>query len=128
MKKFIVLAFFAMSSAAFADGAGSGVEDVIRAGGLTTVVGGCANAVSVGSGENSEIVYTEPCNVQQARSFRPVTSCIDPLVMKRFRTEAEASAHCGSIGSPYLHIGVTYDYGYRAFICSCYDNHQNGGQ
>jgi len=61
MKKFIVLAVLAMSSVSFADGAGTGAEEVIADGGLTTIVGGGCVATSVQNGENSEITYSGEC-------------------------------------------------------------------
>jgi hypothetical protein len=61
MKTFVFVALSA--TAAFADdgGAGYGAEDLIPAGGLTTIAGGCANVRVIGSGENIEIVYIGPC-------------------------------------------------------------------
>jgi hypothetical protein len=59
MKTLALVALIALSAtAAFADdgGAGYGAEDLIPAGGLTTIAGGCANVRVIGSGENIEIV------------------------------------------------------------------------
>lgn len=71
MKKFIVLAVLAMSSVAMADGAGYGTEDVIAAGGLTTVVGGGCVATLVQNGENSEITYAGVCNTAPTMPSQP---------------------------------------------------------
>lgn len=131
MKKLMVTALVLVSSIAFADGAGTGAEEVIAAGGLTTVVGGCANAVVINNGENSEIVYTGPCNSQAPKATSAyVSSCASPVLMKRFPTAQQAGAHCLAFSNPvnqHLQIGVTYDWGYKAYTCSCYENNQNGG-
>jgi hypothetical protein len=59
---------------------------------------------------------------------RVVTSCSDHVLFKRFKSEEQAYAHCGSLVSNYqLSIGVTYDWGYRAYTCSCYNNDNGGG-
>lgn len=73
MKKFIVMAVLALGSVAFADngGAGYGAEDVIAAGGLTTVVGGGCVATIISNGENTDIVYTGKCNTAPTRSLQP---------------------------------------------------------
>ncbi len=60
MKFMVAIAMVISSSVAMADGAGWGTEEVIAAGGLTTVVGGCANPVIVGSGENVSVECSEP--------------------------------------------------------------------
>ncbi len=130
MKTLFLAILVSLSATAFAqDGAGYGAEDVIAAGGLTTVVGGCADARTISSGENTDIIYTEPCHVQRRpRFYRVVSSCADPLLFKRFAAEEQASAYCGQLNGNYqVSIGVTYDYGYRAYTCSCYNN-QNGGE
>ncbi len=128
MKTLVLAILVSLSASAFAqDGAGTGAEEVIAAGGLTTVIGGCADARSIGSGENTEIIYTEPCYVQKTRLYRVVGSCSDPLLMKRFATSEEAFSYCGQLTSYQVAIGVTYDYGYRKYTCSCYNN-QNGGE
>lgn len=87
MKMFIVLSMMVAGLNAFADGAGTGAEEVIAAGGLTTVVGGCANAVTVGSGENTEIVYTGPCN-------NAPTAPLNSDFKTVFATHEQALAHC----------------------------------
>ena len=90
MKTFLFAALIALSATAFADDGGSswGAEDVIAAGGLTTVVGGCADARVIQSGENTDIVYTEPCNttpgIARGRS--------DNFTI--FKTWEEAQANC----------------------------------
>ncbi len=92
MKTFVFAALIALSATSFADdgGAGYGAEDVIAAGGLTTVVGGCADARVIQSGENSEIVYTEPCNTAPTSPRRHVVSKIFTV----FATVEEAEANC----------------------------------
>jgi hypothetical protein len=95
MKTFIFVALIALSASSFAsDGAGYGAEDVIAAGGLTTVVGGCADANVIGSGENSEIVYTEPCQTAPTSSRRHIES--DYFTV--FKSYEEAEANCNILG------------------------------
>ena len=91
MKTFVFAALIALSATtAFADESGSswGAEDVIAAGGLTTVVGGCADAKVIGSGENAEIVYTEPCNTTPTRELGQSD------YFSVFKTWEEAEANC----------------------------------
>ena len=93
MKTFVFAALIALSATtAFADESGSswGAEDVIAAGGLTTVVGGCADARIIQSGENTDIVYTEPCNTAPTSPRRYVVSKIFTV----FATAEEAEANC----------------------------------
>ncbi len=120
MKTFLFAALIALSATSFADdgGAGYGAEDVIAAGGLTTVVGGCADARVIQSGENTEIVYTEPCNT--APTMPRGTS--DYFTV--FKTWEEAEANCfypdyiqGVLGRRFKLIG---------YACAP-NNNQNGG-
>ncbi len=92
MKTFLFAALIALSATSFADdgGAGYGAEDVIAAGGLTTVVGGCADARVIQSGENTDIVYTEPCNTAPTSPRRYVESKFFTV----FATVEEAEANC----------------------------------
>ncbi len=92
MKTFLFAALIALSTSSFADdgGAGYGTEDVIAAGGLTTVVGGCADARVIQSGENSEIVYTEPCQLAPTSPRRFVESDYFSV----FATAEEAELNC----------------------------------
>ena len=92
MKTFLFAALIALSATAFADDGGSswGAEDVIAAGGLTTVVGGCADARVIQSGENTDIVYTEPCNTAPTSPRRYVVSKSFTV----FATAEEAEANC----------------------------------
>jgi hypothetical protein len=94
MKTFAFALLVTLSASAFADGAGTGAEDVIAAGGLTTVVGGCADARVIGSGENTEIVYTEPCQTAPTSSRRYVES--DYFTV--FKSYEEAEANCNILG------------------------------
>ena len=83
MKKMIFAAILAVSSVALADGGDGnswGAEDVIAAGGLTTIVGGCADAKLVQNGENSEIVYTEPCQTAPTANLTSDFATIFPTV------------------------------------------------
>ena len=125
MKKLMMAALIMVGSVAFADGGSWGTEDVIAAGGLNTVVGGCQNATIINNGENTEIVYTGPCNSQKAQPVT-VTSCSNQVLWKKFATSDQAYAHCSQFSSGFISVGVTYDYGYKAYTCSCYEN-QNGG-
>jgi hypothetical protein len=107
MKTLALAILVSLSATAFAqDGAGTGAEDVIAAGGLTTVVGGCADARVIGSGENTEIVYTEPCN------FAPTIRRGKSDYFSVFKTWEEAEANCfypdyvqGVIGRRFRLIG-----------------------
>ncbi len=95
MKKMIMVSILAVGSLAFADSASIGTEEVIAAGGLTTIVGGCANAQTVGSGENVDIVYTEPCNYAPSWPLHNDHSTV-------FATVDEAIAACPRPATGYV--------------------------
>lgn len=111
MKKMIVAAILAVGSVAFAeDGAGIGTEEVIAAGGLTTVVGGCADAQLTIVGENSEIVYTEPCNTAPTANLVSDYSTIFP-------TEQAAAAACRP-GTGYVQAVYNWKFQLQGFQCA----------
>ncbi len=64
---------------------------------------------------------------EDVTAFREVSSCTDPRLFKRFATEEKAYAYCDQLRGYNVTISVTYDWGYRAYTCSCYNN-QNGGE
>jgi hypothetical protein len=90
MKALVLVAALFSTSLAFADGAGIGADDVIAAGGLTTVVGGCADVRIVGSGEDAVIIYTPPCNTAPTSERAHTVSDFYTL----FATAEEAAANC----------------------------------
>jgi hypothetical protein len=119
MKTFIFVALIALSASSFAsDGAGYGAEDVIAAGGLTTVVGGCADAKVIGSGENAEIVYTEPCNTAPTRELGQSD------YFSVFKTWEEAEANC--FAPDYVQAVVGWRFKLIGYACAPNYN-QNGG-
>jgi hypothetical protein len=118
MKKMIFAAILAVGSMSLADGAGTGAEEVIAAGGLTTVVGGCADAQSTQNGENSELTYTGPC---QAAATAPLTSNYTMI----FPTYAAAEAGCrpgqGSVQAVY-----NWKFQLQGFSCVQYNDGSTG--
>jgi hypothetical protein len=120
MKTFVFAAFIALSVSALADdgGAGYGAEDVIADGGLTTVVGGCADARVIQSGDNTEIVYTEPCNFTQTMP----RGQSDYFTV--FKTWEEAEANCFS--PDYVQGVLGWRFRLIGFACAPNYN-QNGG-
>jgi hypothetical protein len=89
MKALVLVAALFSTSLAFAENS-IGTEEVIAAGGLTTIVGGCANARIVGSGENTEIIYTGPCQYAPTSERAHLASDYYTL----FATAEEAAARC----------------------------------
>jgi hypothetical protein len=123
MKTLALVALIALSTAAaFADdgGAGYGTEDVIAAGGLTTIAGGCADARVIGSGENTEIVYTEPCQYAPTSERRYVKS--DYFTV--FKTAEEAEANCNV--RDYVQSVVNFRLQVIGWACAPV-THDNGG-
>lgn len=55
-----------------------------------------------------------------------VSTCSDPRLMVRFATQASAYNYCARLNNHNVEVGVTYDHGYKAFTCSCYQK-DNGG-
>ncbi len=120
MKKMIFAAILAVSAVSFAnDGAGIGTEEVIAAGGLTTIVGGCADAKLVQNGENSEIVYTEPCQTAPTAALSNDHTSI-------FATVEQASAACQRISSGYVQAVYTWGFKIVGYQCAPL-NDFNGG-
>ena len=63
-----------------------------------------------------------------ARGGGAVASCSDPRLMKRFSTAGEAHAYCPQFASEFYDVGVTYDYGFGQYTCSCYWKGSQGGR
>ncbi len=118
MKKMIFAALLTVSSIAMADGAGTGAEEVIAAGGLTTIVGGCANAQLIQNGENTEIVYTGPCQTAPT-----VTHGSDFVTV--FPSQQLAAAHCHP-AQGYVQTVYNWRLQLQGFRCAPMNN-QNGG-
>lgn len=123
MKNLVLAALLFVSPVAFAEGEGSswGAEDVIAAGGLTTVVGGCKDARVVGSGENQEIVYTGPCNMAPTSERRYIRSDY----FRVFKTQVEAEANCNRkdiVTGSYSWRGE-----FRGFVCHEINDSIGGG-
>ncbi len=103
MKFMVALAMVISSSFALAEGGGEnfGAEEVIAAGGLTTVVGGGCVATVVQNGENSEITYSGEC----------LTAPTKPLTCEA------TQASYGLVNGKWAFLG---------YVCPDYNN-QNGG-
>ena len=118
MKKMIFAAILAVGSLSFADGAGTGAEEVIAAGGLTTVVGGCADVQSTQNGENSELIHTGPC---QTAPTAPLTSDFATI----FPSYEAAAAGCrpgqGSVQAVY-----NWKFQLQGFSCVQYNDGSTG--
>lgn len=120
MKAFAIVALSLVSSIALADGAGTGTEEVIAAGGLTTVVGGCADARVVGSGENQDIVYTEPCKTAPTSPRRYIQS----NYFRTFSSEVEAGQNCNVKDEVIATLG--WNGQIRGWVCRELNNQNTG--